>query len=128
MFLMRAPGVSFFFFLNDLLHYLHDPLHLGGLGDHLIDLVLPGVLDVDLLRVSGCGDDVGLFHLLVVKELSYLERGFGSIHNWHALIHKDEAVSYSFLSSFLNAIISLKTVIASVDEVHNVLLFNSKVL
>ena len=83
------------------LQNIHHQIRSHWFRNHFIDLVTPGFLDVFFLSVACTSDDHGLFNIIDLAISPDFGTCFIAIHNGHAAIHQDDAVTEALFTRSL---------------------------
>ena len=72
---------------------LGDQVHTSWFVYHFVELAAECLLDLALLNISSDCQDVGLWQLLLVNQLSNPNAGFVPVHVWHLAIRNNQPIS-----------------------------------
>ena len=91
-------------------------LHRHWLRNHLVELRVPGCLDLGVLDVASASSDVRLRLVVVSEELSDRQTRLIAVHHRHLAVHQDEAIQMPVLMKGLHFLESLLTVLGDVHD------------
>ena len=68
-------------------------MNIGWLGQHLVNLVLKGFLNIDIFGVPRQSNDPRLINAILFVVLTNHNGGGIAVHDWHGAVHEDQAVA-----------------------------------